>query len=594
LKLIQGDCIEAMKEMPDSSIDLIVADPPYGLEFMGKDWDRAVPKLEVWEECNRILKHGSFMFVLSSPRQDVLTQMIMRIGSCGFDVSFSPIYWAYASGFPKAMNIGKMVDKKRVGDKFWELRQYLRECVKKSGLTQKEIKEHLGYPLNSGVIGHWIGISQPCTPSGKDWQKMKEILPIDNRYDDLILEAEREVIGKGKCGDPTKWYSQGKEGTKDIDITLPATQQAKTLDGSYAGFQPKPAVEVILVAMKPLSEKTYVDQALKNSKGITWLDNCRIPYESEDDRQQTKTGYTEVLPLERGWNQHSMEKLPEKMDLQGRFPANLLVSDDVLNDGKISKIIGRQETTKGFKDIKFCGSAGKGEAKDYMGTWPNDSGSFSRYFDLNKWFEKRILKLPKNVKKTFPFLIVPKASKSEKNEGCEELEEKNIDYEGRKGQQNSPVRPNGSVRKENIKKNIHPTVKPVMLMSYLITLGSRPRDIVLDPFVGSGTTLIACKKTNRTGIGIEINPEYCQIARKRLSILPESLDKFIGLESSSKSIAGEVTRNQDSLKEPKQPIELEETIETKVTRKIKLDAWQQWKNKIDPSQISERVVEVLK
>jgi site-specific DNA-methyltransferase (adenine-specific) len=69
---------------------------------------------------------------------------------------------------------------------------------------------------------------------------------------------------------------------------------------------------------------------------------------------------------------------------------------------------------------------------------------------------------------------------------------------------------------EKPKGNLHPTVKPIKLMSYLVMLGSREGDLVLDPFVGSGSTLIACKLLKRDYIGIEINEEYYKIALKRL------------------------------------------------------------------------------
>ena len=71
-------------------------------------------------------------------------------------------------------------------------------------------------------------------------------------------------------------------------------------------------------------------------------------------------------------------------------------------------------------------------------------------------------------------------------------------------------------RGETVRKNIHPTVKPLKLMSWLITLLSRPQDIVLDPFVGSGTTALAAKMLNRRWIGIEKNSEYIEIAQSRL------------------------------------------------------------------------------
>jgi site-specific DNA-methyltransferase (adenine-specific) len=65
-------------------------------------------------------------------------------------------------------------------------------------------------------------------------------------------------------------------------------------------------------------------------------------------------------------------------------------------------------------------------------------------------------------------------------------------------------------------KNYHPTVKPISLMSYLVTLGSREGDLVLDPFVGSGTTCIAAKLLSRKYIGMEMDDEYVVIAQERI------------------------------------------------------------------------------
>ena len=75
-------------------------------------------------------------------------------------------------------------------------------------------------------------------------------------------------------------------------------------------------------------------------------------------------------------------------------------------------------------------------------------------------------------------------------------------------------------------RNIHPTVKPLKLMSYLVVLGSRESDVVLDPFLGSGTTAIACRMLNRNYIGIEISEEYCKIAEARLKNIPPPLESF--------------------------------------------------------------------
>ena len=87
------------------------------------------------------------------------------------------------------------------------------------------------------------------------------------------------------------------------------------------------------------------------------------------------------------------------------------------------------------------------------------------------------------MRETFPFLIVPKPKQSEKHKG-------------------------GRIT--------HPTVKPLKLMSYLITIGSRPGDLVLDPFAGSGTTIVAAKLLGREGLGIELQAEYVAMAEQRL------------------------------------------------------------------------------
>ena len=63
----------------------------------------------------------------------------------------------------------------------------------------------------------------------------------------------------------------------------------------------------------------------------------------------------------------------------------------------------------------------------------------------------------------------------------------------------------------------HPTQKPIELFKYLVANFSKESDTILDPFLGSGTTLVAAKQLNRNAVGIEISPEYCEIARQRLS-----------------------------------------------------------------------------
>lgn len=380
---------------------------------MGKDWDKAVPSVDIWQECLRVLKPGAFCCVMSAPRSDVQNAMISRLLEAGFRLDFTPIYWTYASGFPKAGNIGKMVDK-RLG-------------------TYVE-----GEPNKNARFAD--------QPQDGDYNHSK---------------ITREFTAQ--------------------------SDQAKALDGSYAGFQPKPAVEVIIVAMKPLSEKTYVDQALKNGKGISWLDDGRIP--------STDISGWESTPRQKavgGMLNYIDDHLsPFEPNTQGRFPANLLVSDDVLNDGV--------EYKGGSNQSQATGIFGNRMRERQQVKRTSDSGSYSRYFDLDKWAQ------------TLPFLIVPKAAKGEKNHGLHHLEEVTV------GDGRSIPADNAFQRGKTMRKNSHPTVKPLKLMSYLITLFTRKGDIVLDPFCGSGTTNVAAYQLERETIGIEREAEYVEIAKARLA-----------------------------------------------------------------------------
>jgi len=416
MNIKNGDSLELLKDIKSDTVDCMVTDPPYGISFMNKDWDKAVPDIAIWKECLRVMKPGAFAFVMCSPRSDVQAEMIIKLKEAGFEVGFSPIYWVYVSGFPKSMNISKAVDRKR------------------------------GY----------------------------------------------------------------------------SSEEAERLSGSYAGFQPKPAVEVIIVAMKPLSEKTYVDQALKNGKGITWLDDGRIPYQSNDDFESRKRGVLKSAPHGRNGiygvdKNNGIIDTDQYLNKSGRFPANLLVQDNVLDNGIISKsggVGGRSMHGRG----EGYGFKPMGDASPEL---PSDEGSLSRYFSLDAWYSKNIEELPDYVQRIYPFLYVPKASNSEREKDLDDLPEtssingdKWTDMDRREN------------NKPTLRRNFHPTVKPLKLMSYIVTIGSRLGDIVLDPFMGSGTTGVAAKILHRNFIGFEIEGKYFEIAKARIDNHPATRNIF--------------------------------------------------------------------
>ncbi len=81
--LFNGDSAEVLKGLQDNSVDMLATDPPYAIGFMGKEWDKVLPPKEIWKECYRVLKPGSFIAVMSSPRSDVLYRMIKDLEDAG-------------------------------------------------------------------------------------------------------------------------------------------------------------------------------------------------------------------------------------------------------------------------------------------------------------------------------------------------------------------------------------------------------------------------------------------------------------------------------------------------------------------------------
>ena len=84
-----SDALSVLKGLEVDSIDSLVTDPPYGISFMGKDWDKALPDINIWKECLRVLKPGAFAFVMSIPRSDCLSRMIISLEDAGFNVGFT-------------------------------------------------------------------------------------------------------------------------------------------------------------------------------------------------------------------------------------------------------------------------------------------------------------------------------------------------------------------------------------------------------------------------------------------------------------------------------------------------------------------------
>jgi len=287
---------------------------------------------------------------------------------------------------------------------------------------------------------------------------------------DKLQGNEREIIGKKNINAIKALQKFKEQDGRTLKTDFSNVEKHITKGNSpYEGWGTalKPSNEPIVLARKPLSEKTITKNVLEWGTGGINIDECRV--ESNEDMSNIKAfgsmpeNKVDGKGFSRPWMKDKQSILDkqntaiEKMKTQGRFPANLILD-------------GSEEATAGM-------------------------GDKARYF------------------------YVAKASKKERNGGLEGFEEKTggsmmantgkvmgLGGASLKGE-NKPKQP---------EKNSHPTVKPVKLMQYLVRLVTPKGGTVLDPFMGSGSTGIACKKENFDFIGIDLDAEYCKIAEARI------------------------------------------------------------------------------
>jgi len=265
------------------------------------------------------------------------------------------------------------------------------------------------------------------------------------------------------------YQTNGDKDKVTLDITAPATPEAKQWDGW--GTALKPANEPIVLARKPISEKTIAENVMKWGTGGLNIDGCRIPVGENELKPTVRGAGVHKTGNERltGWNRDEYDGTYTPNEA-GRFPANVILDEEA--GQMLDEQSGISKPRKG-RTGKRGGTAWHGQkgigTPDKIGRWPSDSGGgASRFF------------------------YCAKASKKERGEG-----------------------------------NNHPTVKPIKLIEYLITLITPTNGIVLDPFFGSGTTGIAAVNLGFNYIGIELDERYVEIARRRINAAGEQFHKHM-------------------------------------------------------------------
>ena len=313
---------------------------------------------------------------------------------------------------------------------------------------------------------------------------------------DKSLGVKRDIVGiAGRSGSKRNCMSGDFTGGQYFN-TKPGTDEARRWDGWNT--QLKPAHEPICLARKPISEKTVAENVLKWGTGGLNIDACRIATQEEI----TNHSRSAESAKSKGKYGDSKEQETHQTTGQslGRFPANIILDKEAgaLLDAQGGTNRGAAAAVKKGYGGESNGIYGDfAEKGDNGATFYGDTGGASRFF------------------------YCAKASKSERNAGLDGMDKKasgSLNFRNPSASGRSDDAPSvaamGGLTKAS--ENHHPTVKPVKLMEYLIKLITPPNGIVLDPFMGSGSTGIATRNLGLRFVGIEKEKEYCEIAKKRL------------------------------------------------------------------------------
>lgn len=268
----------------------------------------------------------------------------------------------------------------------------------------------------------------------------------------------------------------GETRVYDRKVFSPSTTEAQEWEGW--GTALKPAHEPIVMARKPLSEKTVAKNVLQHGTGALNIDGSRVGGESIPINK---------LEMWSGFGEKVKPEYKQEMNNKGRFPANLIHdgSDEVVDGFPDSK--GGAYPAKRGQAVNTAFAGGQETEGGFRAM--GDNGSAARFF------------------------YCAKANKRDRNEGLEDFIPRKSDESRKEG---NPGGDNPRNRGVNKTQNFHPTVKPTELMRYLVKLITPPGGVVLDPFMGSGSTGKGAVIEGFNFVGIEQDADYLDIARARI------------------------------------------------------------------------------
>jgi hypothetical protein len=443
----------------------IITDPPYGIGFMGRAWDHGVPGAPYWAEALRVAKPGAPLVAFSSPRTQ--HRLAIAIENAGWEI-VDGLLWLYGNGFPKGLDVAKAIDKRR-DDREQVLRvtALVARARDAAGLTNRDIDEHFG---TNGMAGHWTSSkSQPAVPQLETWAKLKEFLKgylladVAHALDDAD-ELVRELNDrKGEFGDA--WHA--REVTGDVE----------EWDGRRA------------YAMTSADGKRRdVAHSLEAQRWEGWNTALKPAWEPIIVARKPITGTVAATILEHGTGAFNIDACRLA---GGRWPSNVLVDADAAQ--LVDAQTGDRRGGSAVADHPSAPTTGR------------TYGDFSRRARTDGYYD---------TGGGSRFFYSAKASSDERDAGVENLFWSTAAGHAEEVTAATWERLEPS---ERARGNFHPTVKPLAVMRWLARLTTPPGGSILDPFCGSGSTVVAGVLEGFNAEGIDSDPASAKVAATRAS-----------------------------------------------------------------------------
>lgn len=589
--LHHGDCLHVLPSLDADSVDTVVTDPPYGLSFMGKDWDHGVPGVPFWREVYRVMKPGAMLCAFGGTR--TFHRLTCAIEDAGFQIR-DTLVWLYASGFPKSHDISKAIDREAGAE-----RETIRNYIAPDGKRRWGGNSFsVGDPPDGREEGT---ITAPATPAAQTWHgygtalkpawepiilAMKplsgtfaqnalehgvagiwvdgcrvgttvETWPVSRSFSSGISPGYTDGIEKG----PTQETGDAPAGRWPPNVLLdpeagemvdrvsgesrstPRTPSENHHTGSVTNFQrgseasqhdDHGGASRFFPSIEPDSPLWYnrvetIQYAIRsclscgNENAEVTLSYVGESREAEKSTQSRNTYTSGSKITGRFLTDSSSITSTAKRQTTGSKTSSL--SAERITPDTIRQTSGNEtETGSGIVRCVTCGSLWTiftdGEQQGDNDTvslvparsTPNGYGPTGSTSTNTSASLARKTSNPRIEPDELRFAYVPKASRAERNRGLEGLPE-------RDRQQYGSIRQNRGAGYEEAStgRNHHPTVKPIDLLRWLVRLTRTPTGgVVLDPFAGSGSTGVACMLEARDFIGIELEAEYVEIARRRI------------------------------------------------------------------------------